>query len=520
VFRPQTISEALVAAARDHGQRLAYVADGDAVTYGALLDDARRLAGGLAALRRAPGERVAVVLPTGLDFIRVVYAAQLAGMVPAAINPDLPLEAIGRRIRLIGARHVVCEPAALSRSRPALEPLCQVTTVRDLSQAGRPFEPLLPEPDAAAFLQFTSGTTGEPRAATIAHRSLIASLTGTAARLDLSQEDVLATWVPLHHDLGLVRYVFGALLARCPSHLVRPSMAHLHSWLRLVSDVGATITGAPDSAYRVAARTVDPERVNLRSLRFAGNGGEPVRLTTIEQFERRFGLPGIVRPAYGLAEATLTVTSTAPGEDLRIDQSGTVSCGRALEGIDLRIVDETGREMPVGSAGELIIRGLPVFDGYFDDAQATREALRDGWLHTGDIASIDRDGYLFLKGRRRVLIKRGGVAIAPREIEDAVDRVADVRRSAAIGIASESGSGTEQVVVVAEVAGGDLRVPQATERLHASISLEVMRSLGWVPSRIILVPPGTVPMTGAGKIRYDELRQMIVENNLPARELS
>lgn len=509
---PDTIVEALLVRARIQPDAIAYVADGDPITYAALHDDATRLAAKLAAFGFQRGDRCALVLPTGLDFIRSAYATQFLGAVPVAINPDLPPDAIVRRLQLVRARLALCTPdgaAVLRRAAPSTL-RCPVSSIDDVAVGSGLVRPVvLPSPSDTAFLQLTSGTTGESRAVVISHRSLMASLVATGRRLEMRPDDVLATWVPLHHDLGLVRYVFGALLAGCPSHLSRPSMAKLRPWLANVAQARATITGGPDSAYRLAARVVSPVGLDLRSLRFAGNGGEAVRLSTIELFERRFGLPGVIRPAYGLAEATLTVTSTAPGEALRVDDSGTVSCGRPLDGIELRIADREGRALPHGSVGELLTRGTAVFDGYFDDAEATAQALRDGWLHTGDIGSIDAQGYLFLKGRSRALIKRGGVTIAPREVEDAVDRVANVYRSAALGVTSASASETEDIVVVAEIQHGTEKAPHRFEAILAAIDSAVRRSVGVPPGRIVLVVSGTIPRTAAGKVRYDELRDLV-----------
>ena len=314
VSPPETVTEALVIQARDRPRALAYTADGEGITYEALLRDARRLAGRLADRGVARGQRCAVVLPTALDFIRAVYASQLLAAVPVAINPDLPDEAIVRRLRLVRAHLALCGPGRAARLAAASGAPCPVLSMTELaweSSAAAPRQS--PDPGDVAFLQLTSGTTGDSRAVAISHRSLIASLVATAARLELRQDDVMATWLPLHHDLGLVRYVFGAMLSGCPSHLIRPSMGNFRPWLALIARVRATITGGPDSAYRLASRTVDPVGLDLASLRFAGNGGEPVRLETIRNFEQRFGLPNIVRPAYGLAEATLVVTRYRSG---------------------------------------------------------------------------------------------------------------------------------------------------------------------------------------------------------------
>jgi acyl-CoA synthetase (AMP-forming)/AMP-acid ligase II len=504
-----TIADVLLKRARDTPDTLAYSTNGETITHGTLAADARRLAAGLAARGVERGDRCAIVLPTSLDFIRLVYACHLLAAAPVAINPDLPFEAILRRVRLVRAR-VAIRTSDAHTPADASSPSCPLLTPTDLIESGMLRSPQLPEPSDTAFLQLTSGTTGDPRAAVISHRSLLASLETTNVRLDMQPDDVFATWVPLHHDLGFVRYIFGAMLSGCPAHLIRPTMGNLRPWLDLVSRTRATITGGPDSAYRLAARTVDPAGLDLSRLRFAGNGGEPVRVATIEAFEQRFGRPRIVRPAYGLAEATLTVTSTAPGETLRVDAQGAVSCGRALDGIDVRVVDADGRVQSPGTAGDVVVRGAPVFDGYFDDDEATRETLRDGWLHTGDVGSLDADGYLFVTARARALIKRGGVTIAPREIEDAVNRVAGVAGSAAIGVVRSAMSATEDVVVVAEIAD---RLPNAPDTIRAHIGAEVVRAVGFAPGQILLVPANAIPRTAAGKVRYDELRRMVKDDS-------
>lgn len=505
-----TIADVLLQRAQDTPDALAYSADGETITYGALAADARRLAAGLAARGVERGDRCAIVLPTSVDFIRLVYACHLLAAAPVAINPDLPFEAILRRARLVRAR-VAIRARDAHTPADASSPPCPLMTTAALVESGVLQSPRPPEPSDTAFLQLTSGTTGDPRAAVISHRSLLASLETTNVRLEMRPDDIFATWVPLHHDLGFVRYIFGAMLAGRPSHLIRPAMGNLRPWLDLVSRTRATITGGPDSAYRLAARTVDPAGLDLGRLRFAGNGGEPVRMATIEAFEQRFGRPSIVRPAYGLAEATLTVTSTAPGEALRVDAQGAVSCGRALDGIDVRVVDAGGRVAPHGTAGDVLVRGAPVFDGYFDDDEATRETLHDGWLRTGDVGSLDSDGYLFVTARARALIKRGGVTIAPREIEDAVNRVAGVVGSAAIGIVRSAMSATEDVVVVAEIAD---RLPNEPDTIRAHIGAQVVRAVGFAPGQILLVPTSTIPRTAAGKVQYDELRRMVGEDRL------
>jgi acyl-CoA synthetase (AMP-forming)/AMP-acid ligase II len=245
-------------------------------------------------------------------------------------------------------------------------------------------------------------------------------------------------------------------------------------------------------------------------LRFATNGGEPVRAATIAAFERRFDCAGRIRPGYGLAEATLGVSAVRAGAALRVDPRGTVSCGPPHRGVEVRVIDDGGRRLGPGETGEIVARTPAAFSGYFEAEEETRRVLVDGWIHTGDIGRLDADGELYVLGRRRALIKRGGGVVAPRELEEAAERVAAVRLSAAVGLPGASGG--EEAVLVAEVdpaAAGD----GAAQRVAAEIVDAVGTSLGWAPE-ILLVVPRTIPRTENGKVRHGEVRRLLAGGEL------
>jgi acyl-CoA synthetase (AMP-forming)/AMP-acid ligase II len=485
-----TLVEALDAHAAARPRALAYDVEGESISFGQLEHDARHLAAVLASRGVGPGTHVGLFLPTGLAFLRALYGVQLAGGAPVALNHAMPRERAQRLAAIAGCDLILDADAVTDGLR-------QPAPVRPLPTVG---------PDDAAFLQLTSGTTGEPRAVVILQRNLIACLRSMCLRLEAKPDDVYVSWMPLHHDFGLVRFVFSPLFVGHPAYLLSPSIFHLRPWLETIGRVGGTITGAPDFAYRIAARTVNPAGIDLRSLRLASSGGEPVRASTIAAFEKRFAVPGIIKPAYGLAEATLGITSCAPDEPVRVDAAGRVSNGRAYPGFEVWIEDENGDRLPPGVPGEIVAQGAAVFAGYFADEASTRERLRGGALHTGDVGVMDEDGYVYPIARKRALIKRAGAAIAPREIEEAADRVAGIRFSAAVGRVRPDG--TEEIVVVAEVQ------PDATgagegRRIAASIEEEVARDLGFGPDEVLLVPPRVIPRTANGKIRYDALRELI-----------
>lgn len=453
------------ASTRSHA--LAYAHGDEHVTYAQLFDDARSLASGLQQAGVRAGDRVALILPSGLDWVRAFWAVQLAGAVSCAFNPYVPPETAARR-----ASHV----------RPKLV----ITSLDDIPRGTH--APIV-EVDAEelAFLQPTSGTSGESRAVMIRHRNILSVMESSLGAYAVDERDVLVAWVPPWHDLGLVRFIIGTIFNGASCHIVTPSIQTIPRWFETITRVRATITGAPDFAYRLASRLVDPSAVDLSSLRWMTNGGEPVRASTIEAFESRFGRKHVVCPGYGLAEATLGVTFTRPEEPLRLDARGNVSCGKAMPGVELRIDD-----------GEILVRGNGVFAGYFDAPDATAETLRDGWLHTGDIGHLDDDGELYVLGRRRAMLKRGGAVLAPRELEEAAQKVEGVRLAAAVGLSHET---TEEIVVAIEV---DPRLD--ADLVRAQVAEEVRRTLGFAPERVLAMPPRSIPRTYNGKIRHDALR--------------
>jgi acyl-CoA synthetase (AMP-forming)/AMP-acid ligase II len=209
-----------------------------------------------------------------------------------------------------------------------------------------------------------------------------------------------------------------------------------------------------------------------------------------------------------LAEATLGVTALPVGEPLRVDASNSVSCGPPFNGVTVRIAGPNGGSLPAHATGRILVQSPGVFAGYWNDGEGTAEVLRDGWLDTGDIGALDADGHLYVHGRLRAMIKRGASTIAPREIEEAVDAIDGVRRSAAVGVATPDDN-TERVIVVAEI---DRGLPStALVTLRERVAQAAARAVGFAPSDVLLVKPGEIPRTATGKTRYDDLRRQLAE---------
>ena len=507
-----TIIDTLAEHARAKPNALAIAAGGREASYADLYRDAVHLAGVLQGRGLHPGERCALLMGTSMELVQSVFAVQLAGGIPVVMNTALPPEGVQRRLEMIKPAIVVTTPDAAMN--PDLD--AQVCVVEELIREPGASKVQLPQPglDDIAYLQITSGTTGEPKAAAISHRNLMASVSAGQKRLGLSGDDVMVAWVPLHHDLGLVRFLFGNVHLGARSYLLPPSIASMGEWLGTMTEVRATLTGSPDFGYRVASRTVKPDGIDLSTLRFATNGGEPARLSTIKAFEDRFGCPGAVRPGYGLAEATLGVTALAKGEPIEVDAVGSVSTGRAFDGINIRIVDDDGHTVGTSEVGHIQVSGTPVFRGYFNNDQSNSEVFSpDGWLRTGDTGVLDSRGNLYVRGRTRAMIKRAGALVAPFEAEQAIDKVTGVRMSAAVGVESPAMTGTEDVAIIAEI-----RDEASDERVCRQISAEIADAasgaLGFPPGKVMLVAPRTIPLTANGKIRHAILKDLVQKGDV------
>ena len=482
-----TLRDALVARAAAEPDRLAYDDGRRTVTYRELLERAAGQAERLTAAGVGPRDRVVLAMSSDVSFAEAFWAVQLLGATTCALNPAVPGETLARRAERVRPRLVVRD-GMLDGAAPA---------------KGLPPEPPVETGDVA-ILQPTSGTSGEPRAAMIRHSNVLAyqhGLDETLAR----HRDVFVTWVPPWHDLGLVRFVIGGVIFGAECHIVEPAVRTIPLWFETVSRTRCTVTGGPDFAYRFATRMVDPASVDLSSLRAATDGAEPVRQATIEEFEARFGIGGAVIPGYGLAEATLGVTSHQAGTPLDVDERGNVSCGRPRPGTEVRIDGDPS------TPGEILIRGPTVFAGYLDEPEATAVVLRDGWLHTGDTGYLDDDGRLYVLGRLRAMIKRGGGVVAPREIEEAAERVDGVRVAAAVGVPDPTG--TEAAVVAVEDPRAGSREADA---VAGAVSQAVAAAVGFAPARVAVVPRRTIPRTENGKVRHARLRELVMEGVIRA----
>jgi acyl-CoA synthetase (AMP-forming)/AMP-acid ligase II len=475
-----SLRDVLVERARQDPDRLAYQYGEEQLTFGDLAARAAERAAALAQSGIKQGDRIALVMTPGMDVIEMFWATQLVGAAPCIFNPSIPHHALKSRVAVIAPHLVVTDEIAVDMAQPPIS-----VTDPEISS------------DDVAYFQLTSGTSGNPRAAVIHQRHVLAYLDARDNDRDLSRDDVLVNWMPMWHDFGLVAFVIAATYFVASCYMLEPTTAALPDWLATIGAVGGTQTGGPDFAYKLACRLVDPGRVDLSSLRIAWTGAEPVRWPTIQQFEDRFDIPNVMMPAYGLAEATLGVSGHLPGDNGVVDARGNVSCGWPFPGMEVRAGTS------VDSPSEILVRSDWVFAGYFQAIDETSEKLRNGWLHTGDTGYLDKEGRLFVLGRRDTMIKRAGSVIAPRELEEAAQTVTGVRIAAAI---STERQGRDELIVVVET-----RELESAESIIELVSSAIHAAMGFSPHRVLVVDPHSIPRSGNGKIRYGLLKSTINE---------
>jgi acyl carrier protein len=556
----ETLLEALDWHVRAHPDRTHVQLYGDGgevrnMDYRQLLDGARAVAAGLREAGIEASQSVAIMLPTGADYLHSFIGVLLTGAVPVPIYPPARLSQIEdhfrRHARILENAGVVCLitfPPAKRVSRlltshvPALR---RVVTVEELGTAGLLQEASAATPETVAFLQYTSGSTGNPKGVVLTHADILASLRSMGEALEARSSDVFVSWLPLYHDMGLIGAWLGSMVYGFPLVLMSPLtfLARPERWLKAIHRHRGTLSGGPNFAYELCLRRIDDaaiEGLDLSSWRLAFNGAEPVSPQTMEQFTRRFARYGLraeaITPVYGLAEATLGVAFTPVGRGLRTERVQRqpmmrdgrarpadgddadalvfVSSGVPIPGFEVRIVDEANREAAERTEGRLEFRGPSTTTGYYRNPEATRELFDGDWLDSGDRAYV-ADGEVYITGRSKDVIIRAGRNIYPYELEQAIADIDGIRRGCvAVFGSSDPTSGTERLIVVAETRETG---EAARAALRAQIEAVVAELLGMPADDVVVASPGTVLKTSSGKIRRVALRDLYDRGALAPR---
>ncbi len=524
------------------------------ITYRQLLDGARQVAAGLQRAEVIADDAVAIMLPSGRDYFVAFFGVLLAGAVPVPIYPPAGLAGIEAHLRrqakvLANARAVtlITWPGALRVAhlvQAGLPGLRRVTTVDELrdDEPASQARTARRRHDDVALLQYTSGSTGDPKGVVLTHANLLANVRAMGVAARVGPQDVIVSWLPLYHDMGLIGAWLGGLYHGCRVVILSPMafVARPARWLEAITAHRGTISAAPNFAYGLCAAKLDAAtvaRLDLSSWRLAFNGSEPVSSRTIDRFVARFAPrgfdPGAMAPVYGLAECSVGLCFPPPGRGPRIDRVArepllregvatpalaggveVVGCGRPLPDHEVRVGDDAGREAREREVGRVEFRGPSATRGYRDHEAATKALLRgDGWLDTGDCGYL-ADGELFLTGRQKDVVIRAGRNVFPYELEAAVSEVPGVRKGGVAVFATRGGDeSTEQLVVAAEtrLAEDDGAARAALRERVAALTMELLQ----VPADVVvLLPPRSVPKTANGKVRRGAARELFERGEL------
>ncbi|HXV93428.1 MAG TPA: long-chain fatty acid--CoA ligase [Pseudonocardia sp.] len=427
------LAQNLLDTAEAHGDRPALRMDDYTLTYRHLRDEAAQVAAFLRSRGVEPGDRVGLVLPNVMSFPVLFYGALLAGAAVVPMNPLLKAREIEYYLQDSGTRLVFAIPQAADAAAEA----ARATGIESVAvDPGRPDAAMAGPQDLIgaaeradgdlAVILYTSGTTGRPKGAELTHANLDRNArTTNRTLLELTTDDVVMGCLPLFHVFGLTcalnaSVVAGACLTLIPRFDGRKA-------LEVVDRDRVTVFEGVPTMFAAMLHQPDRDRYDVSSLRTCVSGGSAMPVEVMRSFEEAFGC--IVLEGYGLSETSPVASFNHPHAPRKPGSIGT-----PIAGVEMRVVDNEGKDVPQGEVGEIAIRGENVMKGYWRRPEETTEAIPDGWFRTGDLARQDEDGYFFIVDRKKEMIIRGGYNVYPREIEEALYEHPAVAEVACVGV--------------------------------------------------------------------------------------
>jgi len=525
------------------------------ITYGELFTDANRIAAVLLQKKIRPGETVAMMLPTSREFFAVFFAISLAGAIPVPIyppiRPDQVEDYVRRQAKILrnaGIRFLIgfAQARLLSHLLKSFIPsLDEVLDSKEL--LSHPVETITPRPQPhdAALIQYTSGSTGDPKGVLLTHQNLLANIRAIIAALEIKPADGIVSWLPLYHDMGLIGAWLGSLYYGAPLTLLSPLtfLTRPERWLWAIHYHRGTISASPNFGYELCVNKIPEERLrglDLSSWRLALNGAEAIHAATIRKFTDKFKPyqfnPAAMLPVYGLAESSVALVFPTIHQLPKIDridrdaltQQGLaipaaksdrsaleiVCCGHAIPGHAVRIVDDQDQLTAPRQIGALQFKGPSAMRSYYHNLAATQAIYHEGWLDSGDLAYQDQ-GEIYITGRKKDIIITAGRTIYPEEIEILVSNIAGVRKGCvvAFGVA-DAARGTEQCVIVVETHEQE---SAARQTMIETIITTVSHSIDIMPRQVVLLAPRTIPKTSSGKLQRSACKQAYLHNQLTVK---
>jgi fatty-acyl-CoA synthase len=514
------------------------------VQWSELHEDARGVAAALQARGVAPGDRVAILGGTSRPLVTALQATWLAGATTVCLPLPMRLGSIEEFVNQTRSR-IHNAQASIVLVDPQLEPFLAmepddppVARLDELNAAAGAWERPDDDPESLAILQFTSGSTDNPKGVMLPHRCVVNNIDAILEGSGINTEEVGVSWLPLYHDMGLIGMLMTPMTTPFDLGIAAPQdfLASPGNWMRWLSDMKASLACGPNFAYALAARAMRRiGDIDLSRWRLALNGAEPIDPNAVESFLEAGAAHGLDAKSafcvYGMAEATLAISFPLPGTGMSVDtvdrhtleheryatparNSATARrlalLGRPLRGLEVRVSDpQTGVELPEREVGELELRGNSVTPGYWQRPDVTAETFRGEWLRTGDLGYIV-DGEIVVCGRIKDVIIVGGRNVFPEDVERAAAAVEGIRPGNVIAFGAESRRGKEGIVVVCETRsdGSELR------RLHDDVIDRVCDAVGIPPREVVLVQAGSLPKTSSGKLQRSLCRTQYLGQDL------
>jgi fatty-acyl-CoA synthase len=525
------------------------------ITYKKLFTMSLRLAGALLKNGLKPGDTVAIMQPTTPQFFYTFYGILLAGCVPVPIYPPLrprQIEAYAKQeakilqnaeVRML----ITClEAERISQLLSAYVPSLKAVVTADALLQNYDEAPVFDaNENDFAFIQYTSGSTSTPKGVLLSHKNLLANIRAFGQSVEIKPTDATVSWLPLYHDLGLIGFWLGSLYFSMPLNAMSPLtfLNRPEQWLWAIHHHRATISGAPNFAYELCVRRIDPasiEGLDLSSWQVAASGAEAIQPKTLARFTEKFAPYGFKAeaflPVYGLAESTVGLATSPRGRKPWIDridrqafeatqqamtttdENGLefVSCGPPIPGHEVRIVDEDMQILAERHIGYLHFRGPSNMQGYYRNPEATAAVYHDGWIDSGDMAYL-ANGEIFITGRKKDMIIKAGRNLYPTEIEELAAQVPGIRKGCVIafGIA-DAQNGTEKLIVVAETQTAS---HEEREKLAELITDKITTALDIAPDHVVLVAPRVIPKTSSGKLQRSACQKAYRDGKLSKRGL-
>ncbi len=553
----RTVVQALEDAAESTRTGYRFIEEGTTaepfLTYGGVERATARFAGAFQAMGLNKGDRLALILPDNQDFIFAFLGALRAGIVPVPIYPPAGLRKLGgyldNTLHIIaksGAKMVVTDTdikRLLGRIQARASDLRGIVTVESLRRAKDTLVPVHVDLDDTAFLQFTSGSTSQPKGVIVSHRNIAANVQAFM-RDGLQVQDGVdsgVSWLPLYHDMGLIGFVLAPLYHRTTVSFM-PPLSFLKRpirWLEAISRHRGTISFGPNFAYALCVkrvRDVAPNTLDLSHWRIAGCGAEPIRAANLRAFAEKFAPFGFnarhFLPCYGMAEATLAISFGRMGEGIHAERVDSIKLaeGQAELASDDTSADEVAEVVCCGSSfddheiaifaledvdglhpladravGEIRIRGASVTSGYYAEPEITRASFAGGWMRTGDLGYLV-EGRLYVCGRSKEIIIVNGRNYYPQDMEWEASKVRGVRKGNVIAFGTRKPLGDRERVVIAFET--NIADEHAREAMKKELRRVVRQATGLSVDDVVVLDPGVLPKTSSGKLKRATTREL------------